>query len=57
MLPNLFKHLVSYGHYGFLEDCIITLIDKTDSADPTGREEYWRKVLKTVSIYGLDVVT
>ena len=57
MLPNLFKHLASYGHYGFLEDCTITLIDKTDSADPTGREEYWRKVFKTVSIYGLDVVT
>ena len=42
---DLFKHFASHGHNGFLEDCAITLIDKTDSADLTRREEFWRSVL------------
>ena len=37
-------------------DCTITLIDKTDGADPTRREEYWRWVIKTVSRYGMNTV-
>ena len=36
-------------HNGFLEDCIITLIDKRDGTDSTRREEYWRGVLNTVT--------
>ena len=40
----------------FLNDCSITLIDKKDGWDPTRREEYWRKVLKTVASYGLDTL-
>ena len=39
-----------------LEDFAITLIDKTDGADPTRRGEYWRRVLKTVSPCGLNAV-
>ena len=56
MQADLLKHVASHGHSGFLEDCTITLIDKTDGADPTRREEYWRRVLKTVSPYGLNTV-
>ena len=56
MQADLFKHFASHGHSGFLEDCTITLIDKTDDADPTRREEYWRRILKTVSRYGLNTV-
>ena len=56
MQADLFEHFASNGHNGFLEDCTITLIDKTDGADPTRREEYWRRVLKTVSPYGLNTV-
>ena len=56
MQADLFEHFASHGHSGFLEDCTITLIDKTDGADPTRREEYWRRVLKTVSPYGLNTV-
>ena len=41
MQPDLFEHFTSKGHNGFLEDCTITFIDKTDGADPTKREEYW----------------
>ena len=56
MQADLFEHFDSHGHSGFLEDCTIALIDKTDSADPTRREEYWRRVLKTVAPYGLNTV-
>ena len=45
MQADLFENFASHGHSGFLEDCTITLFDKTDGADPTIREEYWRRVL------------
>ena len=38
--PLVFEHFSSNDHNGFLEDCIITLTDKTDGSDPTRREEY-----------------
>ena len=49
MQPLDFEHFSSNDHNGFLEDCSITLIDKTDGSDPTRREEYWRRVMKTVT--------
>ena len=49
-------YIYIYIHNGFLKDCTITLSNKTDGADPTRREEYWRRVLKTVSPYGLNTV-
>ena len=52
MQEDLFEHFASNKHNGFLEDCTVTLIDKTNGADPTRREEYWRRVLKIVSPYG-----
>ena len=55
MQPLFFEHFSSSNHNGFLEDCSITLIDKTDASDPTRREEYWRRVLKIVSPYGLNM--
>ena len=54
MQPELFEHFHSEEHNGFLQDCSITLIDKTDDSDTTRREEYWRVVLKTVAPYGLN---
>ena len=56
MQADLFEHFAFYGHSGLLEDCTKTLTGKTDGADPTRREEYWRRVLKTVSTYGLNTV-
>ena len=50
------NHFSSNDHNGFLEYCSITLIDKKDGADPTRIDEYWRKVLKTVTPYGLNWV-
>ena len=56
MQPLVFEHFSSNNHNGFLEDCSIAFIDKTDGSDPTGREEYWRRVLKTVTPYGLNTI-
>ena len=56
MQPLVFKHFSSNYHNGFLEDCSITLNDKTDGPDLTRREEYWRRVLKTVTSYGLNTI-
>ena len=53
---DLFEHFASHWHNDFLEDCTITLIDETDGTDPTRREEYCRRVLKTVPPYGLNTV-
>ena len=54
MQSELFENFHSEENNGFLQDCCITLIDKTDGSDPTRREEYWRVVLKIVAHYGLN---
>ena len=57
MQPELFEHFAIDNHSCFLTDCSITQIDKTDESDPTRREEYWRKVLKTAAPYGLNTLS
>ena len=52
-----FEHFAADIHNCFLTDCSITLIEKTDGSDPTRREEYWRKVLKTVAPNGLKTLS
>ena len=54
MQVDLFENFASHGRKGFLEDCTITLVNKTDGEDPTRKEEYWRWVLNTVSPYELN---
>ena len=56
MQAHLFQHFASHGHNGFLEDCTINLADKSNVADPTGREEYRRRVLETMSPYRLNPI-
>ena len=56
MQPELFKHFEAINYNCFLTDCSITLTDKTDGSDPTRREEYRRKILKTVAPYGLNTL-
>ena len=56
MKVDLFEHFASRGHNGSLEDCTITLTDKTDSVDLTRKEEHWRRVLKTILLYVLNTV-
>ena len=56
MQPLVLEHFSSNDHNDLLEDCSITFIDKTDGSDPTRREEYWKRVLKTVTPYGLNTI-
>ena len=53
---NHFEHFSLNDHNSFLEDCSTILIDKRDGSDPTRREEYWRRVLKIVTPYGLNMI-
>ena len=41
MQEHLFKHFLSPGHNGFLNNVSITFINKTDLSDPLKRENYW----------------
>ena len=39
MQRHLYERFTLPGHYGFLHDVSITLIDKTDPSCPTKRED------------------
>ena len=54
--PLIFEQFSSNDHTRFLKDPSITLIDKTDRSDPTEREKYWRRVLKTFTPYALNAI-
>ena len=49
------QHFLSEDHHGLLEDCETTLIDKTDSSDPTRREFFWMYELKTFAPLELNI--
>lgn len=51
---HLHEHFLSENHGGLEEDVEITLIDKTDSSDPTTREQFWIYRLNTLSPQGLN---
>ena len=55
MQEKLYRHFLSEGHAGFLHNISVTLIDKTDGSNPTERENYWMRTLKTLEPYGLNV--
>ena len=38
MQAELFEYFAADNHNGFLNDCSITMIDKTDSSDPARRK-------------------
>ena len=40
MQQHLFTHFCTSGHCSFLEDVLLTFIDKTDPSDPLKREDY-----------------
>ena len=54
MQEHLFRHFLSSGHNGFLNDASITFIDKTDPSDTLKREDYWRRTLKTMAPFRLN---
>ena len=55
MQEHLFRHFWSTGYNGYLTDILITLIGKTDPSDPLKREDYWRRTLKTMTPFGLNI--
>ena len=56
MQKSFHDHYLSEDHNGLIADCEITLIDKTDGSDPTKRENYWIRKLKTYYPQGLNIV-
>ena len=42
MQRYLHVHFLNEGHNCLINDVEIIFIDKTDSLDPTKREEFWR---------------
>ena len=55
MQEHIYKHFESEGHTEFLDDVSITFIVKTYGSNPTKRENYWMRTLKTFASYGLNV--
>ena len=51
---HLFRHFHCERHKGFRKDVSITLIDKTDASDPKKRENYWVRVLRTLTPDGIN---
>ena len=51
----LLNHFLQHGHNGFLEDVEVTLIEQTQASDPTKREYYWMRTLKSLYPDGLNL--
>ena len=51
---NICLNILTAWDSGFLNNVLITLIDKTDGKSPKKREDYWRRTLKTYSLFGLN---
>ena len=55
MQEHVFKHFSSMDHNGFLNDVSITFINKEDPSAPLKREDYWRRTLKSMAPFGLNI--
>ena len=55
MQQHFHEDFNSTGHTGFLNDVLITLIDKTDGSNPTKREYFWIRTLRTMSPLGFNI--
>ena len=53
--PDNPNTLLKPDHKCFLKDVEVSLIDKTQSSDPTKREFYWMRTLKTLYPDGLNI--
>ena len=48
------SYFLQRDHQGFLNDVKVRLIDKTQASDPTKREFYWMRTLRTLYPDGLN---
>ena len=55
MQQHLYEHFCSRNHNCFIIDVSVTFIDKTDPSNPLKREDYWRRALKTMAAFGLNI--
>ena len=55
MYEYVFRHFSRPGCKGFLNDVLITFIDKADPSDLLRRKDYRRRTLKTMGTFGLKV--
>ena len=56
MQEHIFEHFNREGHTGFLENVSVTFIDNTGSQNPETRENYWIHTLKTMVLWGLNIL-
>ena len=54
MQGHFFRHFSNPDHNGFLNDVSVTF-DKIDPSDPLKQEGYWRRALKTLTPFGLNI--
>ena len=52
---HLFNYSCTSGYAGFLDDVSTTFIYKTDPPDLLKREDYWRRTLKTMAPFRLNI--
>ena len=55
MQEHLHRHLESELHSDFRDHVSVILTDKTDGSNPTKRETYWMRTLKTIALHGPNV--
>ena len=56
MKEHIFEHFNSEGHTCFLENVFVIFIDKTDSQNPEKMENYWIHTLKTMVLWGTNIL-
>ena len=44
------SHLLQRDHQGFVKDVEVRLIDRTQASNPTKREFYWMRTLRTFPV-------
>ena len=49
------SYVLQLDHQGFLKDVEVRLLDKTQSSDPTKKEFYWMRTLRTLYPDGLNI--
>ena len=54
-MKNVKSQFLQPDHKGFLKEVEVRLIDKTQGSDPTKREFYWIRILKTLYTDGLNI--
>ena len=55
MQQHFSNHFCTSGNAGFLYNVFVTFIDKTDPSVPLKWEEYWRRTLKTMAPFGVNI--